>query len=223
MAITPPTWAEMQSLVQTINLQVLLLGQQHFARCRSTGQKYHPTPALAGSYAAGFAAPRLWPVRSLPVAGARGGHQPASAPVGTVAPLLHNAPLYNAPPSTTPPSPPPSSPPAVFTPPGGSFPPGRKLLGHLLPLLPKIQPRQPRHLSHPQALPLLTVRHPPPAGESHNLDQLWQQVIAVLKTLWYPGTDETAGVVCYLLTALLPASALAPSLCLRWPRDVCLT
>ena len=149
----------MQSLVQTINLQVLLLGQQHL-RAAEVQVKNTTQPRLWLEVTLLGLLPSTLAGQVAPVAGARGGPSTRLSPSRYRCPLLHNAPPLQRPPSTTPPLSTPVISACGITPPGGSFPPRQKLLGHLLPLLPKIQPRQPRHLSHPQALPLLTVRHP---------------------------------------------------------------
>jgi len=173
VAITPPTWAEMQSLVQTINLQVLLLGQQHL-RAAEVQVKNTTQPRLWLEVTLLGLLPSTLAGQVAPVAGARGGHQPASAPVGTVAPSS------TTPPSTTPPSPPPSSPPTVSRHQEAASP--QAEAAGPPPASATQDTTPPTPAPEPSPGPSVTNgATPPPAGESHNLDQLWQQVIAVLK------------------------------------------
>ena len=97
MAINiPPTWAEIRAWCKPSTFRCFCWASSICALPKYRSKNTHPTPALAGSYAAGFAAPRLWPVRSS-CGRCKGGPSTRLSPSPYRCPLLHNAPLYNAP------------------------------------------------------------------------------------------------------------------------------
>ncbi|MEP0907726.1 hypothetical protein NC969_19620 [Leptolyngbya subtilissima ST-M1] len=168
VAITPPTWADMQSLVQPLDPTVLLLGQQHLRSAE--GQVKNTTQ------------PRLWLEVTLlgllpsTLAGQAGGTMSAGRPLGAIAPpdrpIASSPPTQVAPPSVSPPSsvPPPTSP-DLAVPPGTA------------------NGTAPTPAPVPAAAsnsPPNNGQNAPPAAEaipSPNLGQLWLQVIAVLEPL----------------------------------------
>ncbi|HIK45077.1 MAG TPA: DNA polymerase III subunit gamma/tau, partial [Leptolyngbyaceae cyanobacterium M65_K2018_010] len=160
VAITPPTWAEMQSLVQGIEPQILLLGQQHL---RSAEVQVKNTTQ-----------PRLWLevtlLGLLPSAQSAPGH-PAQAAVTAPTPGMAPQPQPAAPrptpnPVLAPPTEADAPSPAVATPHGHS-------------------PCQPVDdgLPTPPSDPEVLQPGSPPPTPNENLEQLWLRVLAALEPL----------------------------------------
>ena len=170
VAITPPTWADMQTLVQNLDPKLFLLGQQHLRAAE--GQVKNTTQ------------PRLWLEVTLlgllpsSLAGpAVGG--------GTIPPLTSG--IVVSPPqsasssvSPSPPAPVPLPPPAPSPPPADSPLPPAASNG----AVPEAPVPEPAIASN---LPPVDGQDPPPPGSdatpAPNLEQLWIQVIAVLEPL----------------------------------------
>ncbi|MEB3289812.1 MAG: DNA polymerase III subunit gamma/tau [Leptolyngbya sp.] len=164
VAITPPTWADMQALVQTLEPALLLAGQQHLrsaeAQVKNTTQ------------------PRLWlEVALLGLLPSTLASQMATSPTGGMAPRSAGPP---APPpeKPVPPSAPPPSP-TTFTPPEQPQP---NLEAAPPPAAPPAADRP--------AEPAPSSNQVPPPGNgqgaamaSADLPHLWAQVIAVLEPL----------------------------------------
>lgn len=156
VAITPPTWAEMQTLVQGLEAGLLLLGQQHLrsaeAQVKNTTQpRLWLEVALLGllpSTLASQAAAIAPPIRPAP-------SPQVTIPAAPAAPATTNG--------TLPPiSPPPISPPPDPTPPAAPVP-------------------APVSSANNAALPPAQDGQ---GGAAHaDLPQLWAQVIAVLEPL----------------------------------------
>lgn len=167
VAITPPTWADMQAQVQQLDPTVLLLGQQHL---RSAEVQIKNTTQ-----------PRLWLEVTLlgllpsTLAGQARGAMNAGRAGGAIAPptppIAPSLPTQAAPPVISPPSTvPPPTPPDLAEPPetaNGAAP-------------------------QPAPVPAAASNSPPSNGQdvppaeatpSPNLGQLWLQVIAVLEPL----------------------------------------
>jgi DNA polymerase-3 subunit gamma/tau len=175
VAITPPTWAEMQRLVQGMNLQVLLLGQQHL-RSAEVQVKNTTQPRLWLEVTLLGLLPSTLAGQVAPVASPAVVNQPSSAaaPTGAVAPPT---------PATqpaAPQSPPPSSPAAVSPTPEQTDPPQAEASEP--PSNSADQPAtEPPPAPNPTPVPSGHGVANPATEASQNLDQLWQQVIAVLK------------------------------------------
>lgn len=165
VAITPPTWADMQTLVQQLDPTVLLLGQQHL---RSAEVQIKNTTQ-----------PRLWLEVTLlgllpsTLAGQASGAVNAGRVGGAIAPSIA-------------PSPTPQPAPSVVSPPSSVPPPAPSGLA----LPPEtVNGASPK----PAPVPAAASNAPPNHGEdtppasnatpSPNLGQLWLQVIAVLEPL----------------------------------------
>jgi DNA polymerase-3 subunit gamma/tau len=175
VAITPPTWAEMQRLVQGIHLQVLLLGQQHL-RSAEVQVKNTTQPRLWLEVTLLGLLPSTLAGQVAPVASPAVVNQPSSAaaPTGAVAPL---APATQP---AAPQSPPPSSPAAVSPTPEQTDPP--QAPASEPPSNSADQPAtEPPPAPNPTPVPSGNGVANPATEASQNLDQLWQQVIAVLK------------------------------------------
>jgi DNA polymerase-3 subunit gamma/tau len=175
VAITPPTWAEMQRLVQGIHLQVLLLGQQHL-RSAEVQVKNTTQPRLWLEVTLLGLLPSTLAGQVAPVASPAVVNQPSSAaaPTGAVAPL---APATQP---AAPQSPPPSSPAAVSPTPEQTDPP--QAPASEPPSNSADQPAtEPPPAPNPTPVPSGNGVSNPATEASQNLDQLWQQVIAVLK------------------------------------------
>ena len=171
VAITPPTWADMQTLVQNLDPKLFLLGQQHLRAAE--GQVKNTTQ------------PRLWLEVTLlgllpsSLAGpAVGG--------GTIPPLTSG--IVVSPPqsasssvSPSPPAPVPLPSPAPSPPPADSPLPPAAANGAVPEAAPVPEP------AIASNLPPVDGQDPPPPGSNAtpapNLDQLWIQVIAVLEPL----------------------------------------
>jgi DNA polymerase-3 subunit gamma/tau len=175
VAITPPTWAEMQRLVQGIHLQVLLLGQQHL-RSAEVQVKNTTQPRLWLEVTLLGLLPSTLAGQVAPVASPAVVNQPSSAaaPTGAVAPL---APATQP---AAPQSPPPLSPAAVSPTPEQTDPP--QAPASEPPSNSADQPAtEPPPAPNPTPVPSGNGVSNPATEASQNLDQLWQQVIAVLK------------------------------------------
>ncbi|MBW4463072.1 MAG: DNA polymerase III subunit gamma/tau [Nodosilinea sp. WJT8-NPBG4] len=165
VAITPPTWADMQTLVQPLDPTVLLLGQQHLRSAE--GQVKNTTQ------------PRLWLEVTLlgllpsTLAGQAGGTMVAGRPLGAIAPIPA--------PSLTP-----QPVPAVVSPPLSVPPPAPSDLA---------LPPEAANGAAPTPAPVSAAASNSPPNNDHeapsasedtpspNLGQLWLQVIAVLEPL----------------------------------------
>ncbi|MEA5451681.1 DNA polymerase III subunit gamma/tau [Leptolyngbya sp. CCNP1308] len=169
VAITPPTWADMQTLVQQLDPIVLLLGQQHL---RSAEVQIKNTTQ-----------PRLWLEVTLlgllpsTLAGQASGAMSAGRAGGAIAPPIT---------PTIAPSPPPQPAPPIVSPPLSVPPPAPADLA--------LPPETANGAApSPTPAPAAASNSPPnngqealPAAEatpSPNLGQLWLQVIAVLEPL----------------------------------------
>ncbi|MBW4483982.1 MAG: DNA polymerase III subunit gamma/tau [Tildeniella torsiva UHER 1998/13D] len=168
VAITPPTWADMQTLVQQLDPMVLLLGQQHL---RSAEVQIKNTTQ-----------PRLWLEVTLlgllpsTLAGQASGAMSAGRAGGAIAPPIT---------PTIAPSPPPQPAPPIVSPPSSVPPPAPPDL--------MVPPETANGAaSKPAPVPAVASNSPPnnsqdvPPAEatpSPNLVQLWLQVIAVLEPL----------------------------------------
>jgi DNA polymerase-3 subunit gamma/tau len=162
VAITPPTWADMQSLVGDLDAKIFLLGQQHLRSAEV--QVKHTTQ------------PRLWlevtllgllPSTLASQAGGNGGAIAAvpaarTPPVGAAPPTPVSSP---PPPATPPPSP--LAPPPLTTP--------------TPPPLAAPAPAAANHEPGPTQEPPPVEPLPPAAAG--DLGSLWLQVIAVLEPL----------------------------------------
>jgi DNA polymerase-3 subunit gamma/tau len=155
VAITPPTWADMQTLAQAIDTPVLLQGQQHL---RATEVQVKNTTQ-----------PRLWlEVALLGLLPSTLASAPVSVSPRPVAPL----------PTPTVAGPPPGSIPTDIPvgPPQGSAP--------APPADPPIGPPQGSAPTPPADIPAEPPQGSAPTPPADpNLDQLWLQVIAVLEPL----------------------------------------
>ncbi|MGF1568643.1 MAG: DNA polymerase III subunit gamma/tau [Nodosilinea sp.] len=169
VAITPPTWAEMQALVQNLEPSQLLLSQQQL-RTAEVQVKHTTQPrlwlevtllgllpsALTGQTGpvvapSGLSAPARRPLQATPPASATPVSPPA-APAPAIPPDVPSPPAANAP------APSPASPPA----PGAELPPPDPDPPLVVPPVPNVEPE--------------------PAADP-SLEQLWNQVIAVLQPL----------------------------------------
>ncbi|OKH50557.1 DNA polymerase III subunit gamma/tau [Phormidium tenue] len=165
VAITPPTWADMQTLVQPLDPTLLLLGQQHLRSAE--GQVKNTTQ------------PRLWLEVTLlgllpsTLAGQVGGTISAGRSSGAIGGAI-------APIPTPQPAPPIVSPPASVPPPASPD--------------PALPPETANGTAPaPAPVPAAASNSPPNNGQdapptsnatpSPNLGQLWLQVIAVLEPL----------------------------------------
>ncbi|MBD2111346.1 MULTISPECIES: DNA polymerase III subunit gamma/tau [Cyanophyceae] len=162
VAITPPTWADMQTLVQPLDPTVLLLGQQHLRSAE--GQVKNTTQ------------PRLWlEVTLLGLLPSTLAGQ-AGRSVGAIAPLSAPRPTPQPAPPISPLSPVPAPPPEpsnLGTPPGSAN--GSLPKDEAIPV--------PAAASEP---PPDNSQNTPPTDDATpapNLGQLWLQVIAVLEPL----------------------------------------
>ncbi len=182
VAITPPTWAEMQTLVQGLEPSLILMGQQHLrsaeAQVKNTTQ------------------PRLWlEVTLLGLLPSALASQVSTSPAMGMAPrpVVPPQPTVPAPERTNTPNAPPPTP-TTFTPPPEP-PPERSTPDH--PTLDQSHSAQPPAAQSPAAQPASTPTQspespplpPPPtngqgAPVAHaDLPHLWAQVIAVLEPL----------------------------------------
>ncbi|MBE9136337.1 DNA polymerase III subunit gamma/tau [Nodosilinea sp. LEGE 07088] len=154
VAITPPTWADMQSLVQSLDAKLFLLGQQHL-RSAEVQVKNTTQPRLWLEVTLLGLLPSTLASQTIGSQGAIAGAPAARAPQ---AGATLTTPVSSPPPSMTPPPSPPPSPPASTPPPvAANYNPA-----------PAQEP--------PPVEPL-----PPAAGG--DLGGLWLQVIAVLEPL----------------------------------------
>ncbi|MBD1917907.1 MULTISPECIES: DNA polymerase III subunit gamma/tau [Cyanophyceae] len=165
VAITPPTWADMQTLVQALDPTLFLLGQQHLRSAE--GQVKNTTQ------------PRLWLEVTLlgllpsTLAGQAGGTMGVGRSGGAIAPIPAPSPTPQPAPSVV-------SPPLSVPPPAPSdmaLPPGTANGAAPTPApVPAAASNSPPSNDH----------EAPSAAEatpSPNLGQLWLQVIAVLEPL----------------------------------------
>jgi DNA polymerase III subunit gamma/tau len=161
VAITPPTWAEMQTLVAPLDPTVLLLGQQHL---RSAEVQVKNTTQ-----------PRLWlevtllgllPSALASLAPRQSGGPGSTSVVPAPAPPVP-APIATAPVAPAPITPPPAIPTATLS--NGSAP---------LPIDPP-----PTAPETPAAGPLPPAATTPAIAADTNLPELWLRVIAVLEPL----------------------------------------
>jgi DNA polymerase-3 subunit gamma/tau len=161
VAITPQTWADMQTLVQSLDAKLFLLGQQHLRSAE--GQVKNTTQ------------PRLWlevtllgllPSTLAGQTGSAGAMVIPARPAGAVTPAI--APVIAPQPTA------PSIPPSPVPPPSTDLPP------------PSATPSpgdRPREIEPPPpAEPLLP---PPPAADGNlpDLNDLWIRIIAALEPL----------------------------------------
>ena len=167
VAITPSTWAEMQTLVQGLEPSLLLMGQQHLrsaeAQVKNTTQ------------------PRLWlEVTLLGLLPSTLASQVTTSPAMGIAPRPVVPPQPTAPASEKPvtPSAPPST--TTFTPPPTPAPPPDPSTSEQPPA---------NHPAEPTPVPVSDRVPPPPSNgqgatvANADLPHLWTQVIAVLEPL----------------------------------------
>ena len=167
VAITPSTWAEMQTLVQGLEPSLLLMGQQHLrsaeAQVKNTTQ------------------PRLWlEVTLLGLLPSTLATQVTTSPAMGIAPRPVVPPQPTAPASEKPvtPSAPPST--TTFTPPPTPAPPPDPSTSEQPPA---------NHPAEPTPVPVSDRVPPPPSNgqgatvANADLPHLWAQVIAVLEPL----------------------------------------
>jgi DNA polymerase III subunit gamma/tau len=160
VAITPPTWADMQTLVQSLDATIFLLGQQHLRSRRGAGKKYHPAPAVARGNSAGPAA--LYP------GGSAMGNKAAIAPIAIPK-------ITPTPPSSPTPPPPQAHPTTSPTDTPTTSPTDTPTTSPTdTPTPPPAAPIPPPAANEPEPLP------PVPDG---NLAELWIRIIAVLEPL----------------------------------------
>ena len=181
VAITPPTWADMQTLVQNLDPKLLLLGQQHLraaeVQVKNTTQ------------------PRLWlEVTLLGLLPSTLAGQAAGVSVGTMAiapppsgAIARSTPPVNPPPQPAPPAASPSDSPspavnsANGTAPATPEPPSSESAKGATP---EKKPPEPVAAS---GSPPHNGQNAPPSDSgttpAPNLDQIWLQVIAVLEPL----------------------------------------
>ncbi|PSR17509.1 DNA polymerase III subunit gamma/tau, partial [filamentous cyanobacterium CCP3] len=180
VAITPPTWADMQTLVQNLDPKLFLLGQQHLRAAE--GQVKNTTQ------------PRLWlEVTLLGLLPSTLAGRAARGSVGTtaIAPLPRGAIAKPAPPVSPPPLPAPSA-----SAPSDLPSPAVDSVNGIAPETPEATSSQTangampeKHTPEPVAAnspPHNDQGTPPPdsgATPMPNLDQTWLQVIAVLEPL----------------------------------------
>jgi DNA polymerase-3 subunit gamma/tau len=183
VVITPPTWAEMQTLVQGVETPILLLGQQHLRSAElqvknTTQPRLWLEVTLMGLLPSALAGPVTTTGVSLPTSAPATGFKPT--PSGSSTTPIMGSPL----PSPEPPS---LSPPAVDLP---SPPPpasnGATPENHPSPISEDTSPPPPE----PQEPPSFDAQEPPPAdpqapflSDDANLEHLWQQVLAALQPL----------------------------------------
>ncbi|MGB6016334.1 MAG: hypothetical protein WBG32_16495, partial [Nodosilinea sp.] len=172
----PPTWADMQALVQNLDPKLFLLGQQHLRSAE--GQVKNTTQ------------PRLWLEVTLlgllpsTVAGQVGG-TPAIASSPVAGAIARPALPVNPPPTPAPlPTPTASVPPLPPTEATRGVAPGEQIPASTNGVMPGGQSPEPAVASN---LPPHDAQNAPPhdpvATPEPNLDQLWLQVIAVLEPL----------------------------------------
>jgi DNA polymerase-3 subunit gamma/tau len=187
VAITPPTWADMQTLVQALDPALLLMGQQHLrsaeAQVKNTTQ------------------PRLWLEVTLlgllpSTLASQGGMSPAMGMAPR--PVVSPQPVAPAPDKTAAPSVPPPAP-TAFTPPPAPAPlpdsstPDHPPATHAPATHPPAAHAPAAHapanrLTEPTPTPASDQMPPPNNGQggtvaNADLPHLWAQVIAVLEPL----------------------------------------
>lgn len=172
VAITPPTWADMQTLVQALDTPLLLAGQQHLrsaeAQVKNTTQ------------------PRLWlEVTLLGLLPSTLASSVAPIPtMGMARPAVSPPPAAPPPEKPAAPHGPPPRPPA-FTPPPAAPPPAAQPPA-VQP--PTAQPADPAPTQFPESFPESPPVPPPNNGQGapvagSDLPHLWAQVIAVIEPL----------------------------------------
>ncbi|MBE9108489.1 DNA polymerase III subunit gamma/tau [Nodosilinea sp. LEGE 07298] len=177
VAITPPTWADMQALVQSLDPKLFLLGQQHLRAAE--GQVKNTTQ------------PRLWLEVTLlgllpsTLAGQAGGTT-AIAPPPSISIARPAPPVNSSSPSASPiaPAPAASVSPLSSTEAAPGVAPGEQMPASTNGAMPGGQSLDPAVASN--SPPPDAQNAPPPdpgATPAPNLDQLWLQVIAVLEPL----------------------------------------
>jgi DNA polymerase-3 subunit gamma/tau len=184
VAITPPTWAEMQTLVQGVETPILLLGQQHLRSAElqvknTTQPRLWLEVTLMGLLPSALAGPVTTTGVSLPTSAPATGFKPTTSGSSTT-------PVTGSPP----PSPEPASLPPLeedlpFSPPTPASN-GATPEDHPSPISRDDSPPSPK----PQESPSSDAQEPPPdlpqdplPPADANLEYLWQQVLAALQPL----------------------------------------
>lgn len=186
VAITPPTWAEMQALVQTLDIPLLLLGQQHLrtaeVQVKNTTQ------------------PRLWLEVTLL----------GLLPSALAGPVSRQTTPGAGPTRANPASHAPVPGPAVTSPPPPTVPPPPQPVADPIPTT----THQPSPLAQPPASDTSVLEPPPPTpqpppspppvtdaavgpGADTNLDHLWLQVLAALQPLGTRALMQQQGKLLY--------------------------
>ena len=181
VAITPPTWAEMQALVQTIDVPWLLLGQQHLRAAEvqvknTTQPRLWLEVTLLGLLPSTLGGHHLGPIASTAMAQGTPALSSPSPPVASA----------EVPGQASPSAPTPVQPgiakistaePGEGTslPPQESSPPQEGFFGEAAPSQPPISPSE---SAPPQSPPPEETKT---AQDNRDLAQLWQQVLAVVQ------------------------------------------
>ncbi|MBD0267217.1 MAG: DNA polymerase III subunit gamma/tau [Cyanobacteria bacterium Co-bin8] len=170
VAITPPTWAEMQEFAQSLELSLILAGQQHLRaaeiQVRNTTQpRLWLEVTLMGLLPSTLASQTAAPATAKPTL-----TSPATLPSKTAIPTSNT-------PKSAAPNPTPLPTDSTFEPPVAAAPPAAT------PNPPTASLSSSPSSSSSSAQPSPTLQPQPPSPPTPDLAQLWQQIVAVLQPL----------------------------------------